>query len=203
MLIDDLFDETEDLPEPPPKQDLLKPENVIDVPPPDPSIIVDKPFDLGDFEAPPEPVKNWKEVLAGLKYDTTTVEITKVEIAGVIGRELAGERWKTIHSAPEMPNGADATKAEVSNETIRDAVKETVLQMSEELTVDTGYASGFKSEVYSALIGHVREKFLNRMSLGLAERSDLIFAWKMLPQVKSNVSAIPGLIAGIIEYGNQ
>ncbi|MBI5408708.1 MAG: DEAD/DEAH box helicase family protein [Nitrospirae bacterium] len=203
VLIDDLFDETEDLPEPPPKQELLKPENVIDVPPPDPSIIVDKPFDLGDFEAPPEPVKNWKEVLAGLKYDTTTVEITKLEIAGVIGRELAGERWKTVHSAPEMPNGADALKVDSSDETIRDAVKETVLQMSEELTVYAGYASGFKSEVYSALIGHVRGKFLNGLSLGLAERSDLIFAWKMLPQVKSNVSAIPGLIAGIIEYGNQ
>jgi superfamily II DNA or RNA helicase len=203
VLIDETFDESEDLPKPPPKQELLKPENVINVPPPDPSIIIDKPFDLGDFEAPPEPVKNWKEILSGLKYDTTSVEITKVEIAGVIGRELAGERWKTIHSAPEMPNGADASKVEISDETIRDAVKETVLQIAEELTVQAGYASGFKSEAYSALIGHVREKFLNGMSLGLAERSDLIFAWKMLPQVKSNVSAIPGLIAGIIEYGNQ
>jgi len=203
VLIDDLFDETEDLPEPPQKQELLKPENVIDVPAPDPSIIIDKPFDLGDFEAPAAPVKNWKEVLASLKYDTTTIEITKVEIAGVIGRELAGEKWKTLHSAPEMPSGADTTKAEVSDETIRDAIKETVLQMAEELTVEAGYASGFKSEVYSALIGHVREKFLNGMSLGLAEWNDLILAWKMLAQVKNNVSAMQGLIAGIIEYGNQ
>ena len=75
--------------------------------------------------------------------------------------------------------------------------------MAEELTVQAGYASGFKSEVYSALINHIREKFLNGMSLGLAERSDLMFAWKMLQQVKNIVSAVPGLTAGIIEYGNQ
>lgn len=203
VLIDETFDEAEDLPPPPAKQELVKPENVIDLPELDPSILVDRDFDLGDFEAPPEPVKNWKEVLTGLKYDTTTVEITKVEITAVIGRELAGERWKTLHSAPEMPNGAEATKIEVSDETIRDAIKETVLQMAEELTVQAGYASGFKSDVYSALIGHIREKFLSGISLGLAERNDLIFAWKMIPQVKNNVSAIPGLIAGIIEYGNQ
>lgn len=203
VLIDETFDESEDLPPPPPKQELVKPENVIDLPEPDPSIIVDKDFDIGDFEAPPEPVRNWKELLTGIKYDTTAVEITKVEIVGVIGRELAGDRWKTLHSAPEMPNGADASKVEISDEIMRDAVKEAVLQMAEELTVQAGYASGFKSEVYSALINHIREKFLNGMSLGLAERVDLIFAWKMLSQVKNNIAAVPGLIAGIIEYGNQ
>jgi hypothetical protein len=28
------------------------------------------------------------------------------------------------------------------------------------------------------------------------------FAWRMLPQVKAKIAAIPGLIAGIIEDGN-
>ena len=48
----------------------------------------------------------------------------------------------------------------------------------------------------------MRKKFLNGSSLGLAEREEVDFAWKMLWQMKAKVGAIPGLIAGIIEYGN-
>ena len=68
---------------------------------------------------------------------------------------------------------------------------------------EAGYAAGFKSQVYSALMGHVREKFLNGTSLGLAERGELSFAWKMLSQLRTRVLGVPGLIAGIIEYGDQ
>ena len=75
--------------------------------------------------------------------------------------------------------------------------------MAEELATQAGYAAGFKSDVYSALMAHIREKFLGGASLGLAERSNVSFAWKMLPQMRQRVSAIPGLIAGIIEHGNQ
>jgi len=201
--IDDLFDETEDLPEPPPKQQLVKPQNVIDVPDPDPALIDEGEFDLGEFEKPPEPIQNWREVLAALKYDPTVVEITRVDIAGVVGKELTGEQWKQLYSAPELPDSGQTPRLELSEETIREAIKETVLQMAEELTVEAGYATVFKGDVYSALMGHIREKFLNGSSLGLAERADPLFAWKTLPQVKKTVSAVPGLIAGIIEYGNQ
>ena len=86
---------------------------------------------------------------------------------------------------------------------LRDAIKDTVLQMAEEMSIEAGYAAGFKSQVYSALMGHIREKFLNDTSLGLAERGELSFAWKMLPQVQKKVLGVPGLIAGIIEYGDQ
>ena len=148
VMIDDEFDETEDLPEPPPKQELTQPENVIDLPEPDPDLVDDGEFDLGDFDEPPETV-------------------------------------------------------EISDDTLRDAIKQTVLQMAEDVTIEAGYAAGFRSEVYSALMAHVRKKFLDGVSLGLAERAELSFAWKMLAQVKKNVSAVPGLIAGIIEYGDQ
>jgi len=201
--IEDSFDETQDLPAPLPKQELVKPENVIDVPQPDPSLGADGEFDLGSFEEPPAPLQNWRESLAGLQYDPTVVEITKVEISGVIGKELAGERWKTIHSAPDLPSEAGPAAIEVSDEMLREAIKEAVLQMAEELATQAGYAAGFKSDVYSALMAHIREKFLGGASLGLAERSNVSFAWKMLPQMRQRVSAIPGLIAGIIEHGNQ
>ncbi|MCX6646268.1 MAG: DEAD/DEAH box helicase family protein [bacterium] len=201
--IDQLFDETEDLPEPPPKQEMVKPENVIELPEPDESLALEGEFDLGHFDGPPEPVKNWQEILAEIKYDPTVVEITDVKLTGVTGRELTGDRWKTIHSAPDLPNGINGQRYEQTDEQIREAIKETVIEMAEEMAVQAGYAAGFKSDVYSAMISHVRDKFLGGDSLGLAERANLTFAWKMLPQVRLKVSSIPGLIAGIIEYGNQ
>jgi hypothetical protein len=201
VLIDDLFDETEDLPPPPPKQDLEKPDLVIDLPPVDPSMIDDGEFDVGDVPPPPKPLEEWKKALDGIEYDPTVVEITKVGIAGVIGQELGRKGWKTIHSAPDesAPGGMIA---QVSDEAVREAVKAGLLDMAEVLTVEAGYAATFKDQVYSALLHHVRAKFLSGSSLGLADRADVDFAWKMLRQVKVKVEAIPGLIAGIIEYGN-
>jgi hypothetical protein len=92
--------------------------------------------------------------------------------------------------------------AQLSDEAVRDAVKEGLLEMAEFLTVEAGYAATFKDRVYSALLHHVRAKFLNGSSLGLAERAEVDFAWKMLRQVKAKVTTIPGLIAGVIEYGD-
>jgi hypothetical protein len=92
--------------------------------------------------------------------------------------------------------------AAVSDDAARDAVKSGLLSIAEELTVQAGYAAAFKDRVYGALVHHVRSKFLNGSSLGLAERSEVDFAWKMLTQVKSKVGGVPGLVAGIIEHGD-
>ncbi len=199
--IDDLFDETEDLPAPPPKQELIKPERAIDVPPIDPSIMDDGEFDIGDIPPPPIPLENWQEALDSIVYDPNVVTITKIDISGVTGQELAGMEWKTVQSAPET-EPYNGFKVEISDDLAREAVKECLLEISELLTISAGYAAGFKDKVYSALLYHIRSRFLDGTSIGLADRSSLDFAWKMLPQVKARVAAIPGLIGGIIEYGD-
>ncbi|MDP3196666.1 DEAD/DEAH box helicase [Tabrizicola sp.] len=201
VLIDDLFDETEDLPPPPPKQEFANPDLVIDVPPVDPSFVDDGEFDLGDFGPPPQPMENWKEAMDAIEYDPTVVEITKLGISGVVGQELGKEGWKTIHSAPD-PSTPGGAGVQISDEAIRDAVKMGMLEIAEALTVEAGYAATFKDRVYSALVQHIRKNFLNGASLGLADRTEVDYAWKMLRQVKPKVGAIPGLIAGIIEYGD-
>jgi superfamily II DNA or RNA helicase len=201
VLIDQEFDETEDLPPPPAKQDLTKPDLVIDLPPVDPTVVDDGTFDLGEIPPPPKPAANWREQLDRIEYDPTVVEITKVDIASVIGQELGGQGWKTIHSAPDA-TAPDGTMIKFTDEAIREAVKETLVEIAELLTVEAGYAASFKHAVYSALLHHVRAKFLKGTSLGLAEREDVEFAWKMLRQVRVRVAAIPGLVAGIIEHGD-
>jgi len=201
VLIDQPFDETEHLPPPPPKQVLANPDLVIDVPPVDPSFVDDGEFDLGEFALPPQPLKNWQEALDAIEYDPTVVEITKVGMSGVVGQELGGEGWKTVLSAPD-PSAPGGAGVQLSDEAIRDAVKSAVLEIAEALAVEAGYAGAFKDRVYSALVQHVRKGFLNGSSLGLAEREEVDYAWKMLQQMKTKVGAIPGLIAGIIEHGD-
>lgn len=200
--IDDTYDETEDLPPPPPKQEMTKPERVIDLPPVDPTISDDGEFDVGDVPPPPKPLENWKEALDAIEYDPTAIEITKVRMSGVVGQELGGSGWKTIHSAPDDSTESGQSAGKVSDQDARDAVKTALLDIAENLTVEAGYAATFKDKVYSALLHHVRAKFLDGSSLGLAERNEVDFAWKMLGQMKTKVSDIPGLIAGIIEHGD-
>jgi superfamily II DNA or RNA helicase len=200
--IDEEFDESEDLPPRPPRQEIARPDLVVEVPKEIEGLVDDEEFEVGDLEEPAEPIQNWEEVLAALEYDSTTVEITGVRIEAVIGKELAGAGWKTIHSAPDVPPSSGEPPVELPDDTIRDAIKSTVLQDAEELAIQAGYASGFKSEVYSALMHHIRDRFMGT-SLGLADRKALVYAWKMLPQVRKKIAAIPGLVAGIIEYANQ
>ena len=200
--IGDEFDESEDLPPRPPRQEITRPEFVVEVPKEIAGLVDDEDFEVGELEAPAEPIENWAEVLAALEYDSTTIEITRVDIEAVVGKELAGAGWKTVHSAPDVPAPSGEPPIELSDDIIRDAIKSSVLEYAEELAVQAGYAAGFKSEVYSALMHHIRDKFMGT-SLGLAERKALVYAWKMLPQVRKKVMETPGLVAGIIEYANQ
>lgn len=198
--IDDEFDETEDLPEPPPKQELAKPHLVIEVPEPD-STADEGEFDV-DGDVPPPPLENWKEALDGMEYDPTAIEITGVDIAGVVRQELGEKGWKTVHSVPEEEDSKGAP-LEISDQALREAVKDGLLQMAEELTDEAGYAVSFnQGKIYSALRRHACDKFLKGSSIGMADRSEVEFAWKMLVQVKKKVSAMPGLVAGMIEYGD-
>jgi superfamily II DNA or RNA helicase len=201
VLIDQEFNETEDLPPPPPKQEFAKPQFAIEIPPVDASIADDGQFDLRDVPLPPRPLENWNRAIDGIEYDPIAIEITKLGISGVVGQELGGKGWKTILSAPDATEPGVAI-AQVSDQFARDAVKDRLLDIAETLTIEAGYAATFKDRVYSALLHHIRAKFLNGSSLGLAEREDVDFAWKMLHQVKTRVGAVPGLVAGIIEYGD-
>ena len=123
-------------------------------------------------------------------------------VEAVVGKELAGVGWKTYHSKPDLPVDGNGGHHEFTDDILRDAIKETLLDYSEQLTVEAGYAAGFKSDVYGALTHHMRDKFTGT-SLGLADRQGLIFAWKMLPQMRKKVAAVPGLVAGIIEHGRN
>lgn len=199
--VDDQFDEEEDLPPKPPRQEVLRPDLLVDVPKEIEGLIDDEDFEV-DTDPIAEPLKDWAAALAGIEYDTIGMEITRVDLDGVKGKELAGQRWQELHSAPDLPANGGAEKVQYSDETLREAITSRLLEYAEELAVNAGYATAFKSDVYSALIAHVREKFLET-SVGLADRPELEYTFKKLAEVRKRVAAVPGLVAGIIEHGDQ
>jgi superfamily II DNA or RNA helicase len=196
---EDTFEETEDLPKALRRQEIERPDKIIDLPKEIEGLVDDGQFDVGDI-AVTVPRADWAEILAGFEYSGEAVEITKVHMTGVRGRELAGSGWKTVHSVPNVPGGDISGP---SDENLRQSIKDSVLEYAEQMCAFAGYASSFKGQVYSVLMRHVREKFLDNTSLGLADRPALDYAWKMLPEMKQKVAATPGLVAGMIEYANQ
>ena len=194
----DPFDDCEDLPEPPPRQTLVNPEKIIDIP--EPSDDDDGQFDIPLPAGPAEPLQDWQLVLAGLDYPAQTVTITGQDIIGVERHDITGDGWKTTESAP-MTNG-DATVT-VAPEDLADAVKGEMLAMSERLLDQAGHSAQFKGRIYNILLNHVRGKFLDGASLGLAEPQHLEAAWRLLPKVEEQIAGVPGLVEGMVKYADK
>jgi len=74
-----MFDEAEDLPEPLPRQEIERPEFVLDIPKEIKGIIDDGEFEINEIETT-EPIENWEEVLASIEYSGETIEITDQQI---------------------------------------------------------------------------------------------------------------------------
>ena len=196
--VDDLYDETEDLPPPPPRQEVVNPENFIEIPEPDDDdpgeFVIDMPT------GPAAPLENWPEALNKLTYATQTVTITDQDISGVDRRELTGAGWSVLESAPDSPDGA---AVEMGPEEYADAIREALLTMAESLLADAGHTAQFKGKIYGILLEHVKSKFLDGSSLGLAEPHHLVTAWRMLEKVEQSIAETPGLITGMVRYGDQ
>ena len=195
---DDQFDETEDLPDPPLAQELVNPKLVIEIPEP----FIDDPgeFDIEPVSGPAEPLEYWPEVLAGFEYSDQTVTITDVDLVGVERRQLTGQGWRTMESPP----AAEETRAiTVSQDELAEAVKEELLLAAERLLANAGHTAQFTGRIYRLLLHHIRAKFLDGASLGLAEKHRLEAAWRMLPVVEKGITETPGLVEGMVKYGGQ
>ncbi len=196
--VEDEFDEDEELPDPPQAQVMVNPSLVIEIPEPfidDPGEFVVEP--TGD---PPPPLENWAEVLAGFDYPEQTVAITDVDITGVERQQLTAGGWRTL----EAPPGPDeAAPIPVSPEELAEAVKEELLLMSERLLSNAGHTAQFTGLMYRLLLQHVRSKFLDGASLGLAEEHRLETVWRMLPAVEKRITEAAGLVEGMVKYGGR
>ena len=195
--VDELFDEEEDLPEPPPRQELTNPENIIQIP--EPSEVEDEEFIIEIDDDPAEPMKNWREALEGLSYPSDTVTITDQDISGVERTELTGEGWSIQESSPTYQAGGEV---ELDDDELAEGVRQELLAIAENLLNHVGYTTQYKGRIYAILLDHVRIKFLDGSSLGMAEKHRLEAVWRMLPTVERTIKSVPGLVEGMVKHGD-
>ena len=199
--IDEQFDEEEDLPEPPPRQEIVDASLIIDIPEPceedDPEFTYEGPIE--DLR----PLENWREVLEGIVYSPVTTEVTDQEIDSIKSEELTGDGWTIYQSADDINERAGNGLADDPNpQTLKVHVKSELMQMASRMLDDRGYSDQFRGRVYSVLLDHVRTKFLLGTSIGLAEHEHLVAASRMLHRVEEAIMDQRGLIEGIVEHGD-
>jgi len=64
-----------------------------------------------------------------------------------------------------------------------------------------GHTAQFTGDIYAILLEHVRAKFLDGASLGLAEPHRLEAVWRMLPTVEKQIAETRGLVEGMVSHG--
>ena len=199
--IDAQFDEDEDLPDPPEKQEIVNPSLIVDIPEENP--LDDEEFSYDGPVESQDVITDWRTVLESIQYPTATTEITDQDIDSTTAEELTGEGWKTRASAPELEslprNGATV---DISRDQIEEHIKSEIKLMAENLLNESGYSTSFQGHIYSIILDHIRTKFLNGTSIGLADDAKLETARRMLGRVETTIAGTRGLVEGMVEYGD-
>ena len=195
--VDQTFEEEEDLPEPPPRQELVRPEKMIDIP--DPSEEDDGVFVIDVDDRTAEPLKNWHERLEGLEYPSETTTITDQDITGVERTELTDAGWKIREASPDYELGPGVN---LTHEEMAEGIKDELLNIAERLLDHAGFSVQYKGRIYGILLEHVRMKFLDGSSLGMSETRHLETTLRMLPKVEDKIKSVPGLVEGMVKYGD-
>ena len=199
--IDEQFDEDEDLPDPPEKQEIVNPSLIVDIP--DENPLEDEEFQYDGPLETLEVITDWRTALEGIQYATETVEITDQDIDSTKAEELTGDGWKTHTSAPELDSlPGNGVAIEVSREQLEEHIKSEIKMMAENLLNERGYSASFQGRIYSILLDHVKTKFLDGMSIGLADDMQLETARRMLDRVEAVITGRRGLVEGMVEHGD-
>lgn len=180
-----------------PEQRVVNPDLLIEIPEPEDDDLPDLP--LPKIVRPPGPARNWRQLLK--EFDYEPVEITHVELSGVIGRDLGQERWADFKSAPENYGGVAI--AELSEEQLREKLREWLERTAEEATIAAGYGRQLRRHVAEGLREHLCAEFLGGESIAFAAAADLRGAMRRLNQLELQLMARVDIIGGMIDYAGD
>lgn len=200
--VDDKFDVEEDLPEKQVKQELVKPENLIDVPEAEGGI--EPNFDDLLKETKEVPVtEEWHRILDAVNYPRKKIEITGLKLRGIRKIDLSGKQFveyvQTDETADEQTDSDAADNTTYSLDDLRAELKNEVIELSSELLFMMGFGSIYKELLYNTIMNHIDTKLLNGKTLGFSDQKDLEFALYKIPEIR-RVFMRPGLVPSIIRY---
>lgn len=179
------------------EQKVVNPDLLIEIPEPDyagpPELILPVPA------RPPGPARNWRQLLKEFRYEP--VEITHVELSGVIGRDLGQERWADFKSAPENYGGVAI--AALSEAELRENLREWLERTAEDATIAAGYGRQLRRHVAEGLREYLCAEFLEGEAIAYAAEADLRGAMRRLNQLELQLLARVDIIGGMIDYAGN
>ena len=204
--VDDEFDIEEDLPEKLEKQELINPDNLIEVPESEGAVEPDFSDLLKEIDKVPV-TEDWQKILDIINYPRKKIEITGIKLRGIRKMELSGkkhieyERTDEVETAKEAEEVEEEIKTTYTPEDLREELKNEVLGLSSELLFQMGFGSIYKELIYNTIMNHIDKRIFNGKTLGFAEQKDLEFALYKMSEIR-RVFMKPGLVPSIIRYPN-
>ena len=197
--VDEKFEDTvavepEDLP---PEQQIVNRDKLISIPSPVDSDIVMPP--KRRREPPKEPARNWSEMLAGFEFEV--IEITHVEVTGVIGRELKDQGWEQFKSAPKTNGGVEIDP--LSEDELREKLRDWLERTAMEATITVGYAPQLRKHVKRELSNYICGKHLDGEAIAYANADQLRAAVRVINQLEVKLLQRPDIIKGMIDYASN
>ena len=193
------FDELAERGEPPPRQQIVNPDLVIEIPQPD----TDESLVLAPVtSAPsPEPSPDWLSLLDALEFDERSVEITGVTLSGVTGRELSQGGLVRQTSAP-APVDAGET-ANLSADELREKIRERLHEIGERVTINAGYSTLMQRRVDRPIREFIERRFLDGEPLAFAEAPALRRAAARLNQLETLLDGRTDIIGGMVQHARD
>ena len=194
--IDQEFNEQEERGDPPPVQQVVNQDLVITIP--EPAEGGDDFIETVVVDPPPGPARDWADQLTLLEYSAEEVEITRVDLTGVTGRELGGDQWMRVKSAPE--GGGSVEVAELTREECVDLLRGRLRYIAEQATLAAGYPAHMVRHVLRPLRTYVSERFLAGEDMGFASDEAIRRALPRLNELERHLKQRTDIVSGMIEY---
>ncbi len=197
--VDQEFDEREEVGEPPPRQQIVRPDKAIEIPEPkqDETLVLDPVA----AEPSPDPARDWRALLAALAYGADPVEITNVTLSGVTGREIGEDGWTRHKQAPADASAPGGDPEGMTADELRAHLRERIHAIAEAAVIEAGYAAPLRRHAYSPLLEHVAERWLGGDPIPFAGEDALRRAALRLHQLEAALLPRTDIIGGMVEHG--
>jgi len=198
-----IFGIEDDLPPKRKPQFVVNPELLIEIPEPTEKEEADF-SDLDDIEVVIADYPNWQEIINQFEYGAE-VEISKVVIEKVEGKNIAKGSFTEIFDAPDLTNKkVKEPSVEYQSKTdLIEVLKHFVRDIAEYLLAEEGIGSHELGYLYNILMDHVQVKLLNGKNSGNATEEELKHAINHRHNILANFKSNPGLIESIIKYKKE